>query len=304
MARAIHFNIGFIKGSKGQSPVASAAYRAGEKLHSEKLGLTFNYRGKDDIIHSEITLPDNAPERFSDRSVLWNEVELTERQANGQFARNITADLDRSLSMEDNVKLARKHIKECYVDKGMVADWSIHNSKASDGGDNPHIHIMLTMKDIVGDGFGNKNRSWNDKKLAPEWRKNWADNTNDYLDKNKSNDRVTEKSFKDLGINKMATVHMGIEATQMEKKGIETRLGNVNRIAKATNAKLKTLTALIRKLTGGVMKNTTSYLQSVPSLLQRKSQKYDVELSLSPVNMVEDKIHHGIINPPDNDIER
>ncbi len=303
MARPIHYNIGFIKGSAGQIPVASAAYRAGEELHSEKLGITFNYSSKDDIIHSEITLPDNASERFSDRSVLWNEVELTERQSNGQFARSITADFDRGLSMEDNIELARKHIKECYVDKGMIADWSIHNSSSSDGGDNPHIHIMLTMKDIVGDGFGRKNRGWNDKSLATEWRKNWADNTNEYLEKNKSTERVTEKSFKDLGINLIPTVHMGVEATQMESKGIETRLGNFNRMARATNAKLKTITALIRKLTGGVMENTTSYLQSIPSLLQKQNKKQVLELSLSPVNINEDRQHSGTIDKPDNDIE-
>ena len=44
----------------------------------------------------------------------------------------------------------------------MIADINIHNPKASDGLDQPHAHVTLTMRDIGPDGFGNKRRDWND----------------------------------------------------------------------------------------------------------------------------------------------
>ena len=62
-----HFHVTQIKRSAGQSAVAAAAYRAGEKLHSEYYGEDSDYTRKGGVICSEILLPPNAPPSFSNR---------------------------------------------------------------------------------------------------------------------------------------------------------------------------------------------------------------------------------------------
>jgi len=169
-----------LKRSDGQSALAKAAYNSGEKLYDERIGKVFDYRHKDDILHSEIITPLNSPEWAINRQILWNVVEKEERQANGQPARNFTAALPRELPFQTNLELVRGFIQDNFVDRGMVADFSIHESEASDGGKNPHVHIMLTMKEITPDGFKKtKNRDWNKKALLKEWRENWTQSIND-----------------------------------------------------------------------------------------------------------------------------
>ena len=66
-----HFHVTQIKRSAGQSAIASAAYRSGEKLHSEYYGEDSDYTKKGGVICSEILLPSYAPSSFSDRETLW-----------------------------------------------------------------------------------------------------------------------------------------------------------------------------------------------------------------------------------------
>ena len=68
-----------IKRSAGQSAVAAAAYRAGEKLHSEYYGEDSDYTRKGGVICSEILLPSHAPPEYADRETLWNAVEKAVR---------------------------------------------------------------------------------------------------------------------------------------------------------------------------------------------------------------------------------
>ena len=67
-----------IKRSAGQSAVAAAAYRAGEKLHSEYYGEDSDYTRKGGVICSEILLPPHAPPEYADRETIWNAVEKAE----------------------------------------------------------------------------------------------------------------------------------------------------------------------------------------------------------------------------------
>lgn len=75
-----------IKRSAGQSAVAAAAYRAGEKLHSEYYGEISDYTRKGGVICSEILLPSHAPPEYADRETLWNAVEKAERGKKAQLA--------------------------------------------------------------------------------------------------------------------------------------------------------------------------------------------------------------------------
>ena len=139
-----HCSIKVISRGKGKSAVAAAAYRAGEKITNEFDGMTHDYTHKGGVVHTEILLPDHAPAEYTDRAVLWNEVEKIEKAKNAQLAREIEIALPRELTREQGISLVRKYVKRHFVAAGMCADVCLHDT----GGGNPHAHIMLTMRPI------------------------------------------------------------------------------------------------------------------------------------------------------------
>ena len=137
-----HATVSIIQRSKGRSAVAAAAYRSGTKLTNEWDGLTHDYTHKTGVVHSEIMLPTHAPPEFADRSTLWNSVEQIEKARDSQLAREVEAALPRELTREQQLALVRAYVKDNFVDKGMCADFAIHDK----GTGNPHVHIMLTVR--------------------------------------------------------------------------------------------------------------------------------------------------------------
>ena len=136
------------QGREIRSTVASASYRSGQRLYDEKTQQTFDYTRKEDIKHSEILAPKNAPDWVFDREKLWNAVEASETRKNSQLAKDIIAVFPRELELEECKTMLREYVNDNFVSKGMIADFSIHETVASDGGKNPHAHIMLTTRDI------------------------------------------------------------------------------------------------------------------------------------------------------------
>lgn len=115
-----HFSVEQISRGKGQSSVASAAYRSGEQLFSEYYGEYSDYTKKTGVILSEIMLPENAPAEFSDRQTLWNSVEGVEKNKKAQLAYSFDFSLQNEFTMEENIEIARKYIRENFVAKGMI----------------------------------------------------------------------------------------------------------------------------------------------------------------------------------------
>lgn len=107
-----HFHVEQIKRSEGRTAVASAAYRAGEELHNLWDGETHDYTKKGGVILSEIMLPKYAPERFSDRYILWNEVEQIEKHYKAQLAYSFDMALQNEFSLEENIALAREFVQK------------------------------------------------------------------------------------------------------------------------------------------------------------------------------------------------
>ena len=143
-----HIPVSIIKRSEGRSAVAAAAYRSGTKLTNEWDGLTHDYTRKGGVVHAEIMLPAHAPPEFADRSTLWNSVEQIEKARDSQLAREIEAALPRELIREQQLALVRAYVKDNFVDKGMCADFAIHDK----GTGNPHVHIMLTVRPLKENG--------------------------------------------------------------------------------------------------------------------------------------------------------
>ena len=267
-----HCSIKIVSRGKGKSAVAAAAYRSGEKLTNEWDGLTHDYTKKGGVVHSEILLPAHAPPAFSDRSTLWNSVELSEKSNNAQLAREVEIALPVELSREEQTRLVREYCSSQFVSKGMIADFNLHDT----GGGNPHAHILLTMrpldekgawlpkskKEYVLDENGERIRlpsgryktrkvdlvNWNNRENAEVWRRAWADLANEYLEKNNRPERIDHRSYERQGIDQIPTVHVGVSATQMEKKGIVTERGELNRSIKAANRILREIRRLVRGL--------------------------------------------------------
>ena len=140
--------------------MAAAAYRAGEKLHSEYYGEDSDYTRKGGVICSEILLPSHAPPEYADREALWNAVENAERGKKAQLAYSFDIALQNEFSMQENIDLARQFLLDNFVNRGMVADFAVHQPDKEDGGiSNPHFHVMCPIRPIEPDGrWGNKQR--------------------------------------------------------------------------------------------------------------------------------------------------
>lgn len=226
-----HFSVQVISRGKGQSAVASASYRSGEKLRDEQTEQTKYYK-REVQPENHILAPSHAPSWVQNREFLWNEVERSETRKNSRLAREINIALPRELSNEQQTELIKGYVQEQFVDKGMIADIAIHR----DDKENPHAHVMLTTREISEDGFTTKNRDWNNKKLLEQWREQWSEHANKALEKENIQERITHKSHADRGLEILPTVHLGHVASDMEKKGMETDRGNINRKVEQHNA--------------------------------------------------------------------
>lgn len=144
-----HFSVSQIKRSAGQSALAAAAYRAGERLYSEFYDEISDYTRKGGVLHTEILLPAHAPECFRDRATLWNAVEAAERHPKAQLAYSFDIALQNELSLNENIELARAFVQKEFVDRGMIADLAIHSPDKTGGIPNPHMHVMTTMRPFL-----------------------------------------------------------------------------------------------------------------------------------------------------------
>jgi len=142
-----HFSAKVISRANGSSAVASAAYRSGSQLFDERLGRSHNFSNKAGVIHSEILAPEGSPERWQDRSILWNEVEALEKRKDAQLAREVEFAIPRELDQAQGIALARDFVQREFVARGMVADLNVHWDIGPDGEAKPHAHVMLSMRE-------------------------------------------------------------------------------------------------------------------------------------------------------------
>ncbi|HEO3245697.1 TPA: MobA/MobL family protein [Streptococcus agalactiae] len=293
MADSFHFSVNIISRGKGKSAVASAAYISGEKIKNEWDGVTHDYTRKEKVLVKNIILPDHIPKEFNDRSTLWNKVEMAEKNSNAQLARQFIIGLPKELSLSENKNLVERYIKENLTSQGMIVDYAIHDESQDKNG-NIHCHIMTIMRPInekgeflakskkeyildeKGEKILNKNgkpktrkvelTTWNDKGNVEKWRENFSDLCNEYLAKNKIEKRVDHRSFKRQGIKQIPTIHLGASASAMERKGIRTEKGDINREIKKQNELLKNI--------GNEIKKITSWLAGFKDKLKESYKEY------------------------------
>ena len=265
-----HCSIKNISRGSGKSAVASASYRAGEKLEDLETGLTHDYTRKKEIAYSEIFLCKNAPKEYKDRATLWNAVEQVEKQSNARLAREWEVALPNELTLEQSKELV-KEFAQSLVDEGMCVDANIHWKEG-----NHHAHIMATVRAIKENGewapktkkvydrdvYGEKiplidkktglqkvdkqNRKqwkcykddytdWNKREKVEEWRSRWAEHCNIALEKAQSVDRVDHRSYAAQGKEILPTIHEGYIARKIEANGGTSERCEINREIRGHN---------------------------------------------------------------------
>ncbi len=217
-----HFSAKVIGRAAGRSAVAAAAYRAGERLHDERLDRDHDFRAKSGVEHSEIFLPEGAPERLSDRATLWNEVEATEKRKDAQLAREVEFSIPREMDKAQGIELARDFVQAEFVERGMIADLNVHWDVGADGQLKPHAHVMLTMREVNEQGFGAKERDWNRTELVEQWRERWADHVNTRLAELDIDARIDHRSLEAQGIDLEPQDKIGPAASRMGERGLES----------------------------------------------------------------------------------
>ena len=266
-----HCTCKIISRGQGRSAVGAAAYRSGEKLYNEYDGIEHDYTKKGGVVYSEIMLCENAPKEYQDRQTLWNAVEQIEKSSKAQLAREYEVALPVELSREEQIKLVRDFAKENFVDNGMCVDFSIHDKE--DG--NPHAHIMLTTRPIEQDNsWGVKQKkeyildkngqkqydkkkqtykcktvkttNWDSKEFLQSSRESWAEKINQELEKKSLPQRIDHRSLKEQGVDRVPTIHEG-GARKLEKRGIKTDRGKINREIKTANGQMQTIDILTKQ---------------------------------------------------------
>ena len=227
-----HLSVQIIGRGRGRSAIAAAAYRSGEKLRDHQTGELRDYTRKDRVHHTEIMAPETAPAWITDREKLWNEVERAERRMNSQIAREVNIALPVELDRDQQTELIRGYVRSEFVERGMVADLALHDLD----GTNPHAHIMLSTREIGPEGWGGKNREWNDKTLLQAQREAWERVANRALERAGRGERINHRSLKAQGVDRAPGVHVGPLAAEMERRGERTERGDLNRSRAAMNA--------------------------------------------------------------------
>ena len=234
-----HFSAKVISRAAGSSAVASAAYRSASRLHDDRLGRHHDFSNKAGVVHSEVMLPDSAPEHLADREKLWNEVEAVEKRIDAQLAREIEFAIPREMTKEQGIALALDFVRQEFVDRGMIADLNVHWDIGADGLTKPHAHVMLTMREVGEAGFGKKNRDWNRTDLLERWRERWSEHVNERLAELDIDARIDHRSLEAQGIELEPQHKIGPAASRMAAQGLESeRLEGHHEIARANGEKI------------------------------------------------------------------
>ena len=218
-----HLSAKIISRGKGQSAIAAAAYRSGERLRDEQANEQKFYQTRAERIEfTEILAPKDAPEWAHDRNALWNHAERAEKRKDAQLAREIEVSLPHELTAQQREWLVKDFAREAFVRKGYAVDIAIHAPDKESDQRNHHAHLMVTRRTLGADGFA-PTKDWkrNPQELA-EWREQWAHLANRHLERHGHEARIDHRSLKEQGIDREAGVHLGYAANEMAQRGAQS----------------------------------------------------------------------------------
>ena len=255
----------------GHSAVEQSGYICREKMYSEYDGKTYYPKGHEDLVHSEVLLPENAPAEYNDPAKLWNSVEMFEKKSDAQLARTWRIELPNLWTYQFAIMFVRMLCERLFVSKGMCVQFAIHDSENDKGQRNLHAHIMLTLRSIDEQGHWMpkqkkiyltdengeripvidkktgqqkvdkqnrkqwkcttiKTNDWDNQEYSKLWRKELTDAINSAnAELGMTQDFWEHRSFKEQGLDIIPQIHLGEKSSAMERAGIQTIRGNINR---------------------------------------------------------------------------
>lgn len=246
-----------ISRNNGQSAVASASYRAGEKLQDERYGKTQDYSKRHGVMSADIILPSHLKDQIQiSRNELWNMAEKAEKRKDSRVGREWIINLPHELDEQTRKDLAHSFAQALADKYGVIADCCIHRptEKEIERGADPrnfHAHIMLTTRQAELSQNGQitlgekatielsdtKRRSLGLERVSEEIteiRQLWERTANEKLAEY-GHELIDSRSYQSLGIDIEPQIKMGKNATQMERDGIQTPVGDLNRLIKERN---------------------------------------------------------------------
>lgn len=241
----LHAPVKVVQRSKGRSAVAAAAYRSGESLEDERTGITHDYTRKHGIEMTALLLPDNAPEFAHDRSALWNRAEAAEKHPRAQTAREIEISFPHEFNVKQRREAAQR-IGQLIVARGYAADIAMHQPAPKSDKRNHHCHILWTTRKFENDGWAKtKERTFDDLKKGPEEIKKLREEVAGVLNNIATRERlpvyVEHLSYETRGEELEPTHHMGPMATEIERDGRKSHIGEKNREIMARNEQRRQL---------------------------------------------------------------
>lgn len=246
-----HLSMKPVSRASGRSAVASMAYRAGEKLTNERDGITHDYTAKQGVEHAEIVLPEGVNADWArDRSDLWNAAEFAEKRKDARVAREFEVALPHELSAEQRLEATREMAQELANRYGAAVDFAIHAPHDASDVRNHHAHILMTTRQVTEDGLGDKTylereNKWllsnglatTDMQLR-DLRQTWEGIANERLAMAGLDIRIDHRSHMERGLEIAPTEHMGVHATQMERRGLDVSRSRLDEDAAQRNADL------------------------------------------------------------------
>lgn len=235
---AVYFlNIKTFGRASNSSAVSAAAYRAGERIHDERTGKTYDHSARQDVMHKEIVLPSRfAGDDVSwarDRATLWNTAEHAETRKNARVAREYLVALPVELSPVQQVSLTKEFAHELSDRYGFALDVAIHAPRDYPGSDprNFHAHLLATTREVELHGLGGKtSMEWNDASRRAAGlgagigeflhvRHRWAEVTNEALHQAQFHARIDHRTLRAQGIDREPYPHIPRAAFEMERHG-------------------------------------------------------------------------------------
>ena len=235
-----HFTVKIVGRSKGKSVISASAYLNGDVMKNEETGRISYYTSKKEVVYTSLMMCENAPpewlhvpeenikrfqqsiryKRAGDKEAalekfkitfqkqrLWNEVLKIEKNADAQLGRSFEFSLPKEWSRQEQIDYTTEYIQKTFVDKGMCADWSIHDK--NDG--NPHVHLLVTMRPF------NPDHSWGNKEV-----KDW-----DFV-RDTDGNIVVDESHPDWWQDKKNPDRHGIRIPVLDENGVQ-KVGARNR---------------------------------------------------------------------------
>lgn len=287
-----HLSIKTVSRSSGRSAVAAAAYRSGEMLADERTGELSDYRRKRGVEYTQIVAPADAPAWVHDRAALWNAAEAAERRKNSVTAREYEIALPAELTAEQRQQAARTFGVWLAGRFGVVADIAIHAPGGEEDQRNHHAHILTTTRVVGAEGLGEKTRVLDDRQsgAVEEVRSKWAEIANAALERAMVVERVDHRSHERRGIEVAPTVHLGPAAAAMERRGIETERGGINRLVAVANLALSHARQMVERAASRAKETANQVMDRgariMAELAQTDTGKLDEALQIRQVEKI------------------